>query len=253
MGQNYDVYVRVHNMGCQSMSNVTATVYSARAGTALEDLRSLSGGNYGGPAVTVPANPTDANGGVAWAGPFTWSPSLEELGTDGHRCLVAAVTSGVDPGPPIANAASWGVPGDNNVTQRNVQITNLAFNIINPKGSMQDSGLEFRMGNFPLAGDPAFEFSIPYQSALHTLWQGTPNTVVSHVGSNLVVRIKAGKVQLPTWGMPAVSQIPARATATGLAKGSGPYVVSVTHRLNGAIVGGMTFRLSGPPDFDPPH
>lgn len=251
VGQNYQVYVRVHNMGCQPMSGVTATVFSARAGTALEDLRSLSGGVYGGPSVSVPADPSNAIGGVAWAGPFDWTPTSDELGTDGHRCLVAAVTSSVDPGPALADAANWVIANDNNVAQRNLQITSLAFEIINPSGQMKDSGLDFDMGKFPVSGTPTFEFSIPYSSELQALWQGTPNTVVSQVGSDLVVQIKAGKVRLPTWGMPAVSQIPAKAKATGLPKGSGPYRVTVTHRLGGAIVGGMLFSLSGPPDEPP--
>jgi hypothetical protein len=240
----YDVYVRAHNVGCQDMPGVQAAVYSATPGTMLTNIRAISSppGVYAGDPVLVPA------GGCEVIGPFPWTPSQADLdGTEeGHRCLLAAINSELDPGPAV-NPAEWDVPNHDNVTQRNIQVSQLEFFIRNDTLVPADAVLHLDMGSFP-TGTADASFRLLIDDPMHeldALWEGTPGTIISREGANIVVDVQAGLVTLPAFAMPALSDRASRVEHR-LPFLSGPHHVVLTHVLGGVPVGGMEFILRGP-------
>lgn len=250
VGQTYDVSIRVHNNGCSDVTGVRGVAFSAVPSTPLTGVSNISpSGDYEG-SVTVP------QGGVACIGPFTWTPTSSELNgtTEGHRCLIAAIDSSIEAGAPVSSVSTWDVPGHDNITQRNVQLSLLSFMIQNREGYGANSRLQIDMGAFPTDNANA-SFDLLVENADNLSWQSTPDYTVSPVTEDGVtyagVRVKAGKVTLPNWTLPATSQRRAKARFT-LPTGSGPYIVTVHHFLNEEEVGGMQFKLSGPADIPVP-
>jgi hypothetical protein len=251
VGEDYDVFVIVHNSGCVDVSGVQAAVYSATPGPTMTDVLSISNAPgadplvYDGTAVNVPA------GGAAVIGPFPWTPTVAELGStvEGHRCLLAAINAPTDPGPSLANPATFAARDSDLITQRNVQVSLLEFFIKNVDGAAHSSKLEVDLGTFPLNISGAyFELVIQDTDGLFGLWSGTPNTTVTQEAGNVVVRFLAGKTTLPAWTLPAVSERFVSVRFGGLPDGSGPYLIAVRHLLDDAAVGGMTLSVSGPPE-----
>jgi hypothetical protein len=244
--ESYDVYVRAHNTGCQAMESIRAAVYAATPGTMMTDLHAISddgvySGGSDGPQTAQP-------GDCAIIGKFPWTPTQAELGgaDDGHRCLLAAITSDLDPGPAV-DPSAWVPAEHDNVTQRNIQVSSLEYFIRNATSAAASSELVLDMGAFPAGTSGAsFKFFVDDPNAeLDPIWQGTPGVVISRDGSNVVVDVQAGIVTLPAFPMPAVSARASRVEFT-LPFDSGPYRVVLTHRLDGVDVGGMIFDLSGP-------
>jgi len=154
----------------------------------MTDFRAISTpGAYDGAPVTVPA------GDCALIGPFAWSPTQADLGgtQDGHRCLLAAITSDLDPGPAVSPTA-WIPADDDNVTQRNIQVSELEFFVRNTTGTAAQSEIRLDMGTFPTATSGAsFELLVDDPTgALEAAWQGTPGVVLSREGTNVVVTVQ---------------------------------------------------------------
>jgi hypothetical protein len=236
----YHVYVRAHNNGCADVSGVQAAVYIATPGPTFSNVRQISepAEQYGGTPVIVPA------GGAEVIGPFLWVPTAADLdgAAEGHRCFVAAINAPtIDPGPlaPLM-PTTWNVPNLDNVAQRNVQVDDLSFFIRNVNPTAHTSEISIDMGTFPVGMPPAsFELLIQETPELNQAW-----TYAKENGA-FVIPVTTGMLTPPAWTIPAISQVAAAARFT-LPDGSGPHRVNLTHKLDGVVVGGMTFFLSGP-------
>jgi hypothetical protein len=245
VGVDYDVWVQVSNRGCQPASNVQVAVYSALAGTAFSDFKEITtpAGTYVGSA-TVPGEMTGL------VGPFNWSPTLADLdnNTQGHRCLLAAVTAGGDAGPAVT-PATWNVQGDPKVAQRNIQFNLLEAYIRNVSGQQKTSRLVIDLGGLPVESGTSFElvFTAPVSAwpTLDGAWANVAGTTVSRTGDQLRVKLNQQRVTLPNFPMPAVSQLFAQAVGTSPDNGF-TYNIRLDHYLDDALVGGMIFQLFTP-------
>lgn len=243
VGQDYDVYVRVSNRGCQAPAGVQVAVYSALAGTAFSDFKEITtpAGGY------VTGTVTDLGDGTLRVGPFNWSPTLADLdgNTQGHRCLLAAVTATGDGGPAVV-PANWNVTSDPKVAQRNVQFDLLQAYIRNVSGTQKTSRLVVDMGGLPVESGSSFElvFNAPAAAwpTLESAWKPVAGIDVSRTGDQLHVKFNQQKVTLPDFPMPAVSQIFVQAVGTS-PQNSVTYSIRLDHYLDNALVGGMIFQL----------
>lgn len=247
----YDVYLRVHNNGCDPVSNVRGRVFYATPGTGFTDVHCIGEENEDPTHCTSnwSSKVTNVPGlGVDLLGPFKWTPSPADLdgAATGHRCFLAAIDVGDDAGPPLASVASWDVRKLDNVAQRNVQVSELSFAIQNPEPSSQSSRLLIDVGTFPLGTSGAsLVLKLGASAELDALLTG-----YTKQDGVYQIPISTGMLTLPPaggspWVMPAVSQVPATIDYS-LPQGSGPHTVTVSHERNGQIVGGMVFVLSGP-------
>jgi hypothetical protein len=245
----YDVYLRVHNNGCDAVSNVRGRVFYATPGTTFTDVHCISeagetaahcAGNYSSLTTNV------AGLGVALLGPFKWTPTQADLdgAASGHRCFLAAIDVSDDAGPSLASVASWDVRQLDNVAQRNVQVSELSFAIQNPEPSNLNSRLLIDVGSFPVGTSGAsLVLKLGQTAELDPLLASYPK-----VNGAYQIDLRTGMLTLPpsgSWTMPAVSEVPATIDYS-LPEGSGPHTVKITHELGGKVVGGMVFILSGP-------
>ena len=245
VGVDYDVYVQVSNRGCQQADNVQAAVYSALAGTSFSQFKAITmpDGFYAGSATVLGES-------TALVGPFPWTPTLADLDNDtqGHRCLLAAVTATGDAGPAVT-PASWNVQGDPKVAQRNVQFNLLEAYIRNVSGQQKSSRLTVDMGGLPVESGTSFElvFTAPAASwpTLDTAWANVAGTTLSRTGDQLRVKFNQQKVTLPNFPMPAVSQLFVQAVGTSPDNGA-TYNIRLDHHLDDVLVGGMIFQLFTP-------
>jgi hypothetical protein len=205
----------------------------------LDSMRVVSGGSTG----TVTTNVTGLD--VALLGPFKWTPSAADLdgAASGHRCFLAAIDVSDDAGPPLASVASWDVRKLDNVAQRNVQVSELSFAIQNPQPNNLGSRLLIDVGTFPVGSAGAsLVIKLGQTAELDALL-----TYPKQDGAYQIA-LTTGMLTLPpsgSWVMPAVSEVPATVDYS-LPVGSGPHTVKISHELDGKIVGGMVFILSGP-------
>jgi hypothetical protein len=245
-GQHYHVYVQVHYGLCNTINHIKVALASAAQST----FNSQSSWKW----ITQPNStfigPPDSPDGVTmlpktstlWVGPFDWTPSTEEVGSDGHRCLLAAVTSDED----LTNTGDMTkVPDHNNVAQRNVQIGKAVMmsKISNPFSYEASVALRF---SSPDMTKP-YVLTMDYDASLEGAWAGTANTQVAHVGNRLVATFKANDVNLPAVALPGYAEKPFLLTADG------PIGTTVTVRMtentSGGDVGGMTMSYTVPNDI----
>jgi hypothetical protein len=240
-GKAYDVWVQVHYPVCNGLSGVKVKLASANPSTFIDSSKwkSITKTGFevpqGSPADGVPLLPNSTD---QWIGPFSWTPGSDEIGTDGHRCLLAAVTSAQDPTsvPDMVD-----VPGHNNVAQRNVQIgTAMKALFANPYATRSQVGLRLSSRDMAIFYTLVFD----YDAALELAWTGTPNLAVAHVGSNLEVTAKANDVSLPAVGLDGHVEKGFTVTADG-PEGT-TFTIDMTANANGQDVGGMTFVYSIP-------
>jgi len=90
-GKAYDVWVQVHYPVCNGLSGVKVKLASANPSTFIDSSKwkSITKTGFevpqGSPADGVPLLPNSTD---QWIGPFSWTPGSDEIGTDGHRCLL---------------------------------------------------------------------------------------------------------------------------------------------------------------------
>jgi hypothetical protein len=122
-GQTYDIYVRVNNdFGCTPIQSARALVRLSNPAALSSDWMDITGGNYFGD-VEVPPGESALIGPISWTAP--------DIGNgDGHKCLLAAVTAEGQPVP----VNTFDAPGDRQVAQRNVQISDCSFPLQNSTG-----------------------------------------------------------------------------------------------------------------------
>jgi hypothetical protein len=232
--EEYDVYVRAHNLGCADVASVQASVYVATPGTTLTNVRAIGpAGSWNGTAVTVPG------GGKNLIGPFRWKVAPADIDgqNQGHRCFLAAIHAPDDASPTNADPNTWDVPNMDNVAQRNIQTTALDFEIRNVAPSGQPSKLVIELEGWPEAG--SFELLVEQKPELSAAGWTYPVEQ-----GKFVLKVTGERLETPAWTMPGVSEL-ATAIRFSLPNGARNRKVTVTHLLNGAKVGGMVFYLSG--------
>ncbi|MEP7051032.1 MAG: hypothetical protein ABJB12_11795 [Pseudomonadota bacterium] len=233
VGEEYAVYVRAHNHGCTAVSGVQASVYTATPGTTLGNVRPVSPAGWAGDAVVVPP------GGSKLIGPFLWKVTAADLdgGSTGHRCFLAAVHAPTDASPAQPDPALWNVVNEDNVAQRNIQTEELAFAIRNVNPAQGQSKLVIELTDWP-STDATFQLLVPQASQLSGAWTYPVES------GKYVLNVATARLETPVWTMPGVSQLDAEVRFT-LPDGVKNRKVTVTHQLDGNVVGGMVFFLSG--------
>ncbi len=232
-GQEYAVFVRVQNVGCASVSQISATVYSADPAP--------EPGNWGESVVgtvtsPVSVGPTAGDVGVAILGPIFWVPDADE---DGHRCLLATINSALDP----LGANVTDTPNDNNVAQRNLQVTGpYEFSIINPVPDWSEVSLRFDATDYPTTTD-AVTLTLP-NDPVFTPWLSYPGTTYSISGSALTIQFHRPLVTLPPISLPPSTGYPAEFQAEDPWDGITHYL-TFTQIREAIERGGMTFEVTG--------
>lgn len=195
----YDVYVRVHNQSCLPVNDVRVQVLSADPSAINTSFTPIT---PDGVWVGDPDDPTDddvAPGTAALIGPFPWTPTPAEASGDGHRCLIASITSDADP---LAPENRLNAPEFNNVTQRNLRVDSCNFQVTNATGT--DGSLELRLvTDAAVESSDVAELRMPYLQAAVDAWSGTLGVSLVTDGTELVVRMQLRDLTLPAFQLPA--------------------------------------------------
>jgi hypothetical protein len=189
-GVDYDVYVRVNNDGCRTISGLRAQVRSANPSAIVSDWL---------PIVSYDQNTTTGSvgpGAKTLLGPFRWTPTAAEATFDGHRCLLAAVTSADDPAP--TGALEFDAPNSNNVAQRNMRVTGCLFQLPNPTSSNGTVDLRITTDAAVENANTTVDLVLPMVPAWFTAWQGNPQVTVTAEGAMMRVRLHVRDVTLPS-------------------------------------------------------
>lgn len=189
-GVDYDVYVRVNNDGCRDISGLRAQVRSANPAAIMTDWL---------PIVTYDQNATTgtvAGGQKALLGPFRWTPTAAEATMDGHRCLLAAVTSDQDPAP--TGELEFDAPASNNVAQRNMRVSGCLFQLPNPTSANGTLDLRIYTDAPVETDDNRIALVLPHIPAWFAAWQGDPKFTVTSDGTTMRVELNVRDVTLPT-------------------------------------------------------
>jgi hypothetical protein len=244
-GVTYDVYVRVANDRCSSVTGIKASVFSANPAMILDESAFVHiTSDFTGDA----AHPDGLTLGPrerGLLGPFTWTPSAAEAASNnGHRCLKALINSADDPvgSDPIA------VADDNNIAQRNMQVEDSSFDLGNPGPRPAMMEIEFRCNDFPVSARGAIaELSVGFSPALAEAWSAAPHATVRRDQSRLTVRFGACNVPLPAVRVPPMLRLPAAMTLKLPPEAEGRFRVDLLERLDRALRGGMSFTVERRP------
>jgi len=241
LGQTNYVYVQVRNIGNDTITDAYVDVYWHEPATA------IICGDW------APINPAPipvgslAPGQSAWV-VTPWLPTVE-----GHTCLFSRLWSSQDPVTVECDVA-W----DNNIAQRNVEVVDLdgggrytlaqagqaivLFEVTNVRDLPASADLIVERGTFPTTGTLVLEFS----RDLFTRWQASGSV--------------SGGAPIPDTTRIEVTD-PVSATIAGLPLGvresqqvqmylDGPpgreFALHVSQRIDGALVGGMTYETEAP-------
>lgn len=236
----YDVYVRVHNHGCTTVSALRTQVYSANPAMILDSsawVHITPPGVYVPPAgITV--EPDDS----ALLGPFSWTPTAEEaLSNEGHRCMLVEIDA---PSDPLGTA---GVPDNNNFAQRNLQFGRTRFSYGNPTTKADLFETELSCNGFPLTAPGAkLLLRIAYHPALLSAWANAQDVTVSLDGNDVLVGFERCNVRLPPVLLPGLTNLPASFDAILPGYAPGAYTVGLGQYAGGQLLGGMSFRSKQP-------
>jgi hypothetical protein len=186
----YHVYVRVNNDGCREISGLRAQVRSANPSAIVTDWK---------PIVTYDQNATTwsvAPGQKQLLGPFYWKPTPEEAAMDGHRCLLAAVSSDQDRAP--EGNLEFDAPASNNVAQRNLRVTGCLFQLPNPTSANGTVDLRIVTDAPVESANNQVALVLPHIPAWYAAWQGNPQFTVTSDGTTMRVQLHVRDVTLPT-------------------------------------------------------
>jgi hypothetical protein len=242
-GVQYWAYLRVHNGGCSPISGVKGRLFSADPSAINTSWQAITPGTeYVGDAanpdgVTVPA------GGRALLGPFTWTPTATDAQFGGHRCLLGAISAANDATP---SGAEFDAPNHNNVGQRNLQVSNCAFHLPHPTGATANLGLtlttDAEVENAAHVVEVLFDFDASWLAA----WSAVAGAEVRQQGAQLVVRLRARSVTLPTVQL-AAGAVRNLSFGINLPDGTPTRTVNLIPTLNGGSVSGVSCSDSGGP------
>jgi hypothetical protein len=241
LGQTNYAYVQVRNIGNDLITDGYVNVYWHEPSTAI-----ICGG-------WAPINPTPIPVGTLAPGESRWVKTPWAPTVEGHTCLFSRFWSSDDPVSYECDVA-W----DNNIAQRNVEVVELEdggryglaqtgqasvlFEVTNVRELPASVDLVVERGTFPSTGTLELEFS----RDLFTRW--------------LAAGSVSGGAVVPDTTRIEVTD-PISATISGLPLGvresqqvwmhlDGPpgeeFALHVSQRIEGAIVGGMTYQTEAP-------
>lgn len=236
---NYDVYVRVHNDGCNTISDVRAQVRSANPSAIVSDWIPIVG--YDDIQTSVSLAP----GETKLLGPFLWDPTPAEAAFDGHRCLLAAVTSAADPAP--TGALEFDAPNSNNVAQRNMRVSGCLFQL--PNSTSANGQVELRITTDAMVESPTTNVALvlPFNPAWFAAWQSNPQFTVTASGGTMRVQLHVRDVTLPAVTLLA-GTVQDLSFDIQLPKGAGTRKVSIEPKFNGAAQSGFSCFGTAPKD-----
>jgi hypothetical protein len=238
-GAEYHVYVRVNNDGCNTISGLRAQVRSANPSAIVSDWLPIV--NYADNLTSESVAP----GQKKLLGPFYWKPTPAEATFDGHRCLLAAVTSDSDPAP--TGALEFDAPNSNNVAQRNMRVTGCLFQLPNPTASNGEVSLRITTDAMIESPTTSVDLVLPFNPAWFAAWQNNPQFTVTASGNTMRVRLHVRDVTLP-----AVTMLPSTVLDVSfdiqLPKGAGTRRVSLEPKFNGAAQSGFSCFGTAPKD-----
>lgn len=231
LGETNYMYVRIKNRGTQTATGVKVRGYHCKPGAGLswpDDFEAFTTAEIF--VGTVGPNSTDEK----LVGPFEWTPDINALG---HDCVLMIVfsdedASNADKFTTGENIAEWRlVPNDNNIGQRNV---------IPVPGGDGESGLmqglhgyRFWLGNpNPKAADMSLKIMLP--KVLEKLgW-----SITLHGAEKEAFRMKPGEKREVV-----IEVHPGRNFGRDVIEGAADRDIKVYAFANGALIGGMTYRL----------
>lgn len=238
-GTPYDVYVRVHNDRCNTNESVSTKVYSANPSLIIDQSQwvELTGGGFVGD-VDVPA------GGKALLGPFAWTPTdAEALSNEGHRCMLAYITSADDPHTAFPDV----VKDNNNIAQRNLQVGLTSFSIYNPEPEPAWIEIEFDCNDLPIHEPRTItRLNVDYHPALADAWANVPGTALHHDQNTNRLRLDLNvcRITMPAVELPAQLRLPASVDLAVGPATEGTFVVDFAEHVNGELRGGMSFSVT---------
>ncbi len=238
LGEDYNVYLRVENLGCEDATNVNGRVAFGTPSMWNGDWEEI--GPQGGVDLGAPL----VGGDAVVLGPFPWTPGI---GDDGHKCLKAVLSADGDAASATLGEIEAGhVQGDNNIGQLNVKVFNeapsMGFWFENPTPQPQPIALGIDATAFPLYEPGAVvELEVEYHAALAAAWAGVPHTTLVDDGVTLTLQIHEERVIMPAAVFPAQTVLDAEAELVlpaGVA--TGIYEVDFYEKVDGVVAGGMT-------------
>lgn len=240
-GTDYDVYVRVHNDRCVATQGVSAKVYSANPSMIVDETQwvELTGGGFVGDT-DVPA------GTKALLGPFPWAPtSIEAASNNGHRCMLAYITSSQDPHTAMPDVVSE----NDNIAQRNLQVESTSFDIVNPEYEEARIRIDFDGNDLPIHDQRTRAIlAVKHHPALAEAWANVPGTRFHHdaASDRVLLQFEVPRVALPPVRLPARTRLPASVLLAVLPTTAGvqTYRVDFSEYVNGDLRGGMSFSVT---------
>jgi hypothetical protein len=242
-GQRYHVWAQVHYGLCNSISGVKVALASANPSTFNSQSSwkwiTSPGSTYVGPSGSPGGVSLSPGTATKWVGPFDWIPGADEVGTDGHRCLLGAITADQDPGS-ISDMTD--VPGHNNVAQRNVQIGQALMSamIVNPFPDPSDVGLRLTSPDM----QKPYTIALDYDAAIEAAWRLVPDVTVFRYGPSLFATVNANTVNLTPVALAGFAEKPFEVSVDG-PEGS-TVTLQMTEMVNGNDVGGLTMTYTVP-------
>ncbi|MEM7156039.1 MAG: hypothetical protein AAF799_24515 [Myxococcota bacterium] len=237
-GSDYEVYLRVRNLGCENATNVSGQVAFATPSMWNDEWEEI------GPPGGVDLGMALGSGQAAVLGPFPWTPGAADAG---HKCIKAVLDADGDPAQAsLGEIAAGHVQSDNNIGQLNVKIFNeqpdMGFGFANPTTLTQPIALEVDASGFPLAESGSLvRLQVDYHPALAAAWAGVDGTTLVDDGTTLTLDFHQARVTMPPASVPAATYLDANATLI-LPAGIdiGIYDVDFFETVDGVVAGGMT-------------
>lgn len=239
LGATNYAYVRLRNRGTTTATNVTVKGYHCRPSAGVlwpNDLQPMT------TAQLSAANIAPNDSATITVGPFEWTPTLNAWG---HDCMLMIVSASGDPSnvdnlSPGEVYADWRlVPNDNNVGQRNVNPVAAGGGIAGILASLHGKG--FWIGN-PGRRRAVLQAKIDLPSVL--VKAGWRIRLPDLPDKGFVA--KGGTSRLLTFEVEAGQPVTPEAV-----RGADSRDIVVTATADGAIIGGMVYRLD--PDLAFPH
>ena len=237
-GTDYEVYLRVRNLGCESATNVSGQVAFATPSMWNDEWEEI--GPPGGVDLGVPLG----SGQAAVLGPFPWTPGAADAG---HKCIKAVLDADGDPAQASLGEIEAGhVQNDNNIGQLNVKIFNeqgdMGFGFANPTTETQPIALQMDASGFPIHESGSLvRLQVDHHPALAAAWAGVDGTTLVDDGITLTLDFHQTRVTMPAAAVPPATYLDANATLI-LPAGIdiGIYDVDFFETVNDVVAGGMT-------------
>ena len=245
VGEDYKVFVRVQNNGCEDVSE-----FEIEVGSTNPSLISTNWATIDTQKSVVLPQPLAP--GESTVVEFDWEPT-----TAGHRCMLAAVTTDGDPledipaplgdidfqHPDVDEAASVYVPRDNSLAQRNITVTGSAFQFGNPFGGPIVFGVDFDCNDLPM-DLPGASVALRVQSfgPLGTSWASVPHvtTTLNLTNGQYKFTMDRCKVEFPTFTIAANTVVNAWVDVTLPGSATGSWTVDLTAKVNGQARDGIS-------------